>query len=68
MTTSQQIAGLSSGTLVLDPAGDIGVDVDPADVEAYLAVADAGMISARAGNCNAVQDDRAFRDRTTVEL
>jgi hypothetical protein len=27
-----------------------------------------GLIDGSSGNCNAVQDDRGFRDRTTVDL
>jgi hypothetical protein len=64
---TQSTAGIESGTLVLDP-GNLGLDVDPSQIDQYLALADKGMVSSTAGNCGAVQDDRGFRDRTTVQL
>ncbi|GAA4626832.1 hypothetical protein GCM10023196_036690 [Actinoallomurus vinaceus] len=54
-------------TLLLDP-GNLGVDVDPADVDHYTELAAQGLISVKGCNGPAVQDDLAFRTRSTVEL
>ncbi len=45
-----------------------GVEVDPADVERFMALAEAGVLSRVQPLCRAVQNNAALRRETTVEL
>ncbi|MCW2947767.1 MAG: hypothetical protein JWR24_4484 [Actinoallomurus sp.] len=64
---AQSTAGIEPGTLVLG-VGNLGLGIDPADVENYVDLAGKGLLPAQAGDCGAVQNDLGFRARTTVRL
>lgn len=45
-----------------------GIEVDPDEVEAFIALAEAGVLSRVQPLCNAVQNNQALRRGTRVSL